>query len=231
MLTLAFDTSTQTGLVAVFKEGKLLDQKHWRRDVSHGELLTPAIVDCLKNANHSLSEIERIVVGIGPGSFTGARISINAARTFGYSLGKPVFSVDTTELLAAGVPSRTENLVTLIKANGNQAYVSTFKWNKSEWSRQTPLIALDLENLASHLKMRHLCVGDAYLNLGEQLSHDLKSLLTRDSGLSDSLEAENFMKIDFTRRAATDWKSLQALYIKASSAEEKIGEGLGKKNL
>jgi tRNA threonylcarbamoyladenosine biosynthesis protein TsaB len=119
MLLLAFDTSTSKGGVAIAEDDKILSSLTWEREGSHAELLTPAIETCLSQAGRSLKEIEALAIGNGPGSFTGVRIAVNAARTLGYSLGKSIFVFDTSELIAENCKSRGLPLAVVINAPHN----------------------------------------------------------------------------------------------------------------
>ena len=79
MLLLAFDTSTSQGGVAVFQDSHLKARHVWSREGSHGELLTPAIEKALNEAGVQAYQLDAVAIGRGPGSFTGARIAVNAA--------------------------------------------------------------------------------------------------------------------------------------------------------
>ena len=103
MFTLALDTSTSQGGVAVLEGERVLSRIVWSREKSHSEFLTPNIETCLRDAGLEVRALDRIAVGRGPGSFTGIRVAINAARALAYALSKPVFTFDTMEILAAGV--------------------------------------------------------------------------------------------------------------------------------
>ena len=119
MITLAIDTSTSQGGVALLGGEKVLARSIWSRGRSHGELLTPHIESALKETGQSLQSVERLAVGRGPGSFTGIRIGVNAARSLAYTLSLPIVAFDTTEILAAGVTRTDLPLITLLNAQMN----------------------------------------------------------------------------------------------------------------
>jgi tRNA threonylcarbamoyladenosine biosynthesis protein TsaB len=234
MLFLAFDTSTSKGGVAITENGQVLTSLVWEREGSHGELLTPAIEKCLEKSGRTLRDLDALALVHGPGSFTGVRIAVNAARTLGYALHKPVYAFDTAEALAASCPRRDLPLAILINAHKNLLFVSTFIWT-NEWVRKTALSVMTLEVLTTSINETHLCVGDGFTEFDSVMSSSLKNLLVRDPILPDepSPEALGLLAFRESSRASgrkpLDWKDVQALYIRASGAEEKLREDLGKK--
>ncbi|RJO72161.1 tRNA (adenosine(37)-N6)-threonylcarbamoyltransferase complex dimerization subunit type 1 TsaB [Nocardia panacis] len=68
---------------------------------AHAEVLTPQILECLTAAGRSRSELEAVVVGVGPGPFTGLRVGMATAAAFGDALGLPVYGVCSLDAIAA----------------------------------------------------------------------------------------------------------------------------------
>jgi tRNA threonylcarbamoyladenosine biosynthesis protein TsaB len=100
VLTLAFDTATNVATSALLEDGKLLGE----RTGTPGRLLED-VDDLLVSADAEPGELRRIVVGIGPGSFTGLRMGLAASRTLALALDLEVAGVSTLEALAAGAPA------------------------------------------------------------------------------------------------------------------------------
>jgi tRNA threonylcarbamoyladenosine biosynthesis protein TsaB len=227
MPLLVFDTSTLKGGVAVFRDDQLLSRLVWNRDVSHGELLTPALQRMVEDAGLKMRDLTRIAIGNGPGSFTGVRIAVNAARALGYALGLELGVYDTSEILAAGVTAHEKPVLTLINAHKNLVFASTFGWSNGKWLRKTPLSAMSLENVEKIVTQPHLCVGDGFEEFESQMSETLRSRLERDATVSDFPLPEILGRLDQNERATRQslvWKDVQALYIRASGAEEKLEE-------
>ena len=70
---------------------------------AHAEVLTPQILECLAEAGIEASELDAIVVGVGPGPFTGLRVGMVTAAAFGDALGIPVHGVCSLDAIAADV--------------------------------------------------------------------------------------------------------------------------------
>lgn len=97
-IILAIDTSTPAVIAAVLRrdDGGRIDLLAERITVdarAHAELLTPNIVAAVGDAGLTLGRIEAVVVGCGPGPFTGLRVGMATAAAYGHALGVPVFGV------------------------------------------------------------------------------------------------------------------------------------------
>jgi tRNA threonylcarbamoyladenosine biosynthesis protein TsaB len=99
VLVIAFDTATDVATSALVWDGELLGELA-SRPVS----VLEDIDALLRRGGVRDSQIEGVVVGVGPGSFTGLRMGIATARTLAFSLGVPLAGVSTLDALAAGAP-------------------------------------------------------------------------------------------------------------------------------
>jgi len=99
MLTLAFDTATGVATSALVRDGEVLGERSSRavRVLADAEEL-------LEQAGAKPRELSRLVVGTGPGSFTGVRMGLAAARGLAFALDLPLAGVSTLAALAAGAP-------------------------------------------------------------------------------------------------------------------------------
>jgi tRNA threonylcarbamoyladenosine biosynthesis protein TsaB len=102
MLLLAMDTSTPAVTVALH-DGCSVPAAHTTVDaMRHAEVLAPAIETVLTEAGVSRSDLTGVVVGVGPGPFTGLRVGLVTARVLGAALGIPVQGVCSLDVVAAG---------------------------------------------------------------------------------------------------------------------------------
>jgi tRNA threonylcarbamoyladenosine biosynthesis protein TsaB len=99
VLILAFDTATDVATSALVRDGEVLGER-----VSRAVRVLDDFEDLLGEAGLETSAVEGIVVGRGPGSYTGLRMGLVTARTLSFSLGVPVAGVSTLAALAEGAP-------------------------------------------------------------------------------------------------------------------------------
>lgn len=101
-LILNIETATEVCSVALSQDNSLVDFKENTEGKSHASLLTLFIDDVLKQNNVTPSQLDAVAVSAGPGSYTGLRIGISAAKGLCYGSGKPLLSVSTLQSMAYG---------------------------------------------------------------------------------------------------------------------------------
>ncbi|MDO5641330.1 MAG: tRNA (adenosine(37)-N6)-threonylcarbamoyltransferase complex dimerization subunit type 1 TsaB [Paracoccus sp. (in: a-proteobacteria)] len=102
-LVLGFDTSAAHCAAALLSGDRLIAACHEDMTKGQAERLMPLIAQMLAGAGHGWRDLDVIGVGVGPGNFTGIRISVAAARGLALSLGIPAIGVTGPEALALGV--------------------------------------------------------------------------------------------------------------------------------
>lgn len=120
---LAFDTSDAHCGAALFSGGRLLREAHETMGRGQAERLFPLLEELLDRSGVAWSDLDAIGVGIGPGNFTGIRISVAAARGLGLSLGIPAIGVSRLDAVAHG---HAGPVLACLKAPRGQAYVQGF---------------------------------------------------------------------------------------------------------
>ena len=102
---LAIDSATTRVVVAVGTlGGELIDATDWPAGYRHGETLLPAVAGLLERLELAPTSLAAIVVGTGPGAFTGLRVGIATAKGLAHALGVPIIGVPTTDALFVGAP-------------------------------------------------------------------------------------------------------------------------------
>jgi tRNA threonylcarbamoyl adenosine modification protein YeaZ len=108
-LVLAIDTSTPAVTAGVVADGELLAERVSIDARAHAERLTPNVLAALADAGRRMADLDAVVVGCGPGPFTGLRVGMATASAYGHALGIPVFGVCSLD--AIGGQTRGEALV------------------------------------------------------------------------------------------------------------------------
>lgn len=114
MLVLAFDTATDVATSALLEDGRVLGER-----TSEARALLAAIDALLREAGAVPADVDRLVVGTGPGSFTSTRIGLAAARGLALALDLPVAGVSTLDALAAA----REEALPVIDARRSEVFV------------------------------------------------------------------------------------------------------------
>lgn len=99
MICLFFDTSSDLLKVSLIKDDKIIFDKELHTKNDHSSYLVPTIDEAFKSNNIDFKELDEIIVGNGPGSFTGTRISIAVAKTYAFSFNIPVYMLSSLEEL------------------------------------------------------------------------------------------------------------------------------------
>ena len=100
MLLLAIDTATSAITVALHDGDRVLAESSTLDARRHAEYLAPGIAQVLAQAGRTAADVSAVVAGTGPAPFTGLRIGLVTARTFGFACGIPVFGVCSLDALA-----------------------------------------------------------------------------------------------------------------------------------
>jgi tRNA threonylcarbamoyladenosine biosynthesis protein TsaB len=174
MLILAIDTALDACSAGVLdsRAGKLIAQESQPMKRGHAEALMPLIARVMREAAIAFAALDRIAVTTGPGSFTGLRVGLSAARGIALAAGKPVVGVTTLTAYAAPVVSvnAAQPVISAIDARHDHVYVQVVGGDGS--SLMTPRVAPIEEALgAARFGAPHL-VGNAAQILADRWPKD-----------------------------------------------------------
>lgn len=99
-MILAMDTSTDVLSVSLHNNQEIIEEYSSKNKNKHSTRLMPAIDWIMKEANITPKDLTKIVVGIGPGSYTGVRIALSTAKTMAWTLNIPVIGVSSLRALS-----------------------------------------------------------------------------------------------------------------------------------
>ena len=129
-LILNIETATKNCSVALAKDGKTLAIREIAtQNFSHAEKLHVFIEELFTETNLKLQDLSAIAVSQGPGSYTGLRIGVSAAKGLCYALSVPLISVDTLELLARKITITEGSIVPMIDARRMEVFCAFFDGN------------------------------------------------------------------------------------------------------
>jgi tRNA threonylcarbamoyladenosine biosynthesis protein TsaB len=127
VITLVVDASTYVGTSAVIRDGEVVAEADAAMRGRDSEALMPAVARALARVGVRPREIDRVVCGAGPGSFTSLRIAASIAKGLAFAAGCPLFAVSSLALLIAGdgAPAAGRYLAVLDALRG-EAYVAGY---------------------------------------------------------------------------------------------------------
>ncbi len=152
MKILALETSAKSVSAAVLEEDVVLASAYQNTGLTHSRTLMPLVDAMLKNSDIRLEEIGLVAVAAGPGSFTGLRIGVSAAKGLAWTLDLPCCAVSTLEAMAQNLSHMDATVICAMDARRNQVYNAVFSAHGGTLERLTPDRAIGLPELASELK-------------------------------------------------------------------------------
>ena len=152
MLTLAFETSAKAASVALMEGGKLLGESYQNTGLTHSQPLMVMAEDLIKACGKTAQQVEAVAVAAGPGSFTGVRIGVAAAKGFAWGAEIPCYGVSTLEAMALSLGAWEGYVVPTMDARRNQTYTAVFRAEKGVLSRVEEDMAISFEELKEKIK-------------------------------------------------------------------------------
>ena len=169
---LNIETATKNCSVALAKDGKTIVCKEIAEEgYSHAERLHVFIEEIIKEAGITLNDLSAIAVSQGPGSYTGLRIGVSAAKGLCYALDIPLIAVDTLQALASQVAISNGLIIPMIDARRMEVYSAVFAPNLER--KREVLAEIITENSFENLQETLYFVGDC--------AEKCKSVLTKEN--------------------------------------------------
>lgn len=163
MKILALESSALAASVAVCEDEELIAQSFQRTGLTHSATLMPMAEDLLKNAGLTMADVDVIAVAAGPGSFTGLRIGVAAAKGLAWALDKPCAACSTLESMAWQVAHLDGELCPAMDARRQQVYNARFETQNGCPVRLTEDRAISLAELTEEMRntgKTQILVGD-----------------------------------------------------------------------
>ena len=152
MLILAFETSAKAASVALHDGQKLLAESYQNTGMTHSQTLMVMAEDALKQCGKSAQDVTAVAVAEGPGSFTGVRIGVAAAKGFAWGREIPCYGISTLEAMAESLGIYQGYICPVMDARRAQVYNALFYVNRGNITRVAPDRAIALSDLGEELK-------------------------------------------------------------------------------
>lgn len=224
MRILSFETSAKAASVAVLEDGKLVGEYYQNSGQTHSRTVMKMAEDLLANCDLTVGDIDAAAVAAGPGSFTGVRIGVAAAKGFAWGREVPCCGVSTLESMAWASGLLEGVVVAAMDARRSQVYTAAFRMKDGVPERLMDDSAIAVEELGAWLKTvegRKVLVGDGaqlcYNTLGQEIEnlHLAPEHLRMQRAGGVALAAWERL----SRGEAADAAALTPTYLRLSQAE------------
>ena len=180
MLTLAFETSAKAASAALMENGKLLGESYQNTGLTHSQTLMVMAEDLLKQCGKTVADLTAVAVAEGPGSFTGVRFGVAAAKGMSWGRELPCYGVSTLEAMAVSLGVYDGHVCACMDARRNQVYNALFLVEKGCMTRVCQDRAIALADLKTELEQIGgpvYLVGDGAVLTHKTLSGEIPSLI------------------------------------------------------
>ena len=153
MLILAFETSAKAASVALLEDGKLLGENYQNTGLTHSQTLMVMAENLLSQCGKTVEDVTAAAVAAGPGSFTGVRIGVAAAKGFAWGREIPCVGTSTLESMALGLGAWQGYVCPVMDARRSQVYNALFHVSGGNYTRVQEDRAISLADLGEELKI------------------------------------------------------------------------------
>lgn len=168
MLTIAIDSSQEICALALGRDSTVVAEYAFAHKMNLLRRMLPNVESMLSDADLATSDLDGVIVSLGPGSFTGLRIGVTIAKSLAYVLGKPIVGVATLDAMARGIAPRDDDslICPMIFARADEAYWSLFDSNAGTRLADYMVSSIEqiLDDLAARNRRIYMCGTGARRN-------------------------------------------------------------------
>lgn len=163
ILILAIETATGCGSVALTRGssigGKVLAEYTLQPELTHSRRLLGSVTAMMEAVGVTWSEVAAVAVSQGPGSFTGLRIGMAAAKGIAMASDRPLLGVPTLDALASQLTPTAQPVCCLLDARKQQVYAGWYRFTEAGCQRSGASMVLSVEQLLATVQQPSLLIG------------------------------------------------------------------------
>lgn len=223
-LILAIETATGCGSVALtlggVKQGYLLAEMTNQPRITHARRLLGSVEWIMQNSGAKWQEIDAVAVSLGPGSFTGLRIGLAAAKGIAMAAGLPLVGVPTLDALALQVAPTTKPLCCVLDARKKELYAGWYRYTNGSVQVIQSAYAVAPDALLDGLQEPVIMSGPGIASYAELFaSHPLVELVSTVQNTPRAASIGFLGAALFERGELPEPAEIVPLYVRASEAE------------
>ena len=210
---LCIETATTNCSVAIAVDGKIIaleeDNNH---QYSHAEKLHLFIDEVLAKSGTLKSSLQAIAVSKGPGSYTGLRIGVSAAKGLCFAMDIPLISIPTLEALAHQAVIENGLIIPMLDARRLEVYAAVFS-SENDQIRETKAEVLDKNSYYNYLKINNVCfIGDGVEKFKALCKH--KNAIFMEGKLPSAKQMGALAEIKYRKNDFEDVAYFEPYYLK-----------------
>ncbi|WP_373599856.1 tRNA (adenosine(37)-N6)-threonylcarbamoyltransferase complex dimerization subunit type 1 TsaB [Paraclostridium bifermentans] len=229
MKILGIDTATHSTTVCIIEDEKLICEYTVNTKKTHSQKLMVMIESMIKESDLNIKDIDVIAICIGPGSFTGLRISMATAKAIAQVRNLPIVAVNSLESLAFNMNLCDKTICSILDAQRNQVYTGKYKFEGSEFKTVEDIKVVTIDELIEELSNSNeefILVGEAVSLYREKLE-EVKNIsiasVSNNVSKASSLCALGAMKYNKDIDVHNCY-TINPMYIRKSQAEVQYEE-------
>jgi tRNA threonylcarbamoyladenosine biosynthesis protein TsaB len=219
---LLLETSGRVGWVAVARGPTLLEARRLNEARRHARDLAPTVAELLAAQGWQPGDLDAVLASRGPGSYTGLRVGLMSAKTLAYATGCALVAVPTFAVIAEQAPPEVTLLDVIADAQQGKAYVQRFVRGSGggNWSPQAALVIRPFIEWLDEREPGAWVAGPGLHVFHDRLPGDVPVVAAE----AWNPHAESLLRVglrQLRQGQVDDWSSVEPLYLRPSSAEEK----------
>ncbi len=232
MTILAMDTSAKAASVCLASEDKIIGEFFIKTSLTHSQTLVPMVEQLCKQSDVPMENIEAVAINAGPGSFTGVRIGVAAAKGIAFQQNLPCVSVSTLESMAYNMLGSDCVVCALMDARCSQVYNAMFRVKRESVERLCDDRAVSMTDLKLDLQKytdKVVFVGDgahiAFKSLENSLENVFLAPMIRITQTAASVACAAFKQINEGNTLTP--AELMPVYLRLPQAQRELNKKLG----
>lgn len=183
MIEILLDSSTTMLAVGIAADNRIIDTVFYEAWQKQSEKMVPELVNLLHKHGYTKNDIDGVIVGIGPGSYTGVRIAVTIAKVIGVALNVKLYPISSLALLKCA----NKKSICLINARSQRSYVGVYEGSKTIVADQI-MINSDVLDYINKNPGIVICGDTSYLGIKGYQTNIFEEMLSLRNIAVDVLE-------------------------------------------